>query len=864
MDSLIKDPEIRLRKKLGNNLYKLTVNNINKKSLSIIQRTQLQNLQIQPTYQYYQEPAPTTPSKTESVFNFYINEKIAYLLGTATNTESARETFYNKLIQNSSLPTNYNFASIITEINKEIEHHIQQRYSIIYASKDKGKLQIPVKHRVESPTNPSYHYTPGSTINIASTGASTSNDHMAHILKDLNHDHQHHQDFDHCHFNQISEPKQEKEEEESEDQEFTYQNPIPENPKFKTPNIQTSKNPNQENPEIKMPNFQPPQQPNLDPIAYTPIAKLDNFISKEDDAQVWLNDVEKAIAANRWNNTQAMQVIPYFLKDTTDSWYQSLINKPQDFNIFKVEFLRYFSNNNSINCLVNTFTTIKQGETEAVTTYLECFHRNLCQIQAINANYFTTPQILNQFIHGLHSSILQHVHLLHLGTLQDAVTHTRDFESAELKANHTQAINLVMNRLSELDSKLEKFSKTINQKIERYLETLIIHRTNHVYLHQPINSDNKKCISATIVEINIKILIAGSNFESSIKLSTISNHLPADDAATNLSTISISKPNLSTTNNLPATATSNILTTATSNLLASTINPNTTPKSSSNDIRRSQIQNHPKLEISNDHSPTNSQLFLPIHWIMLLEFGYWFQPKPKFPTLFKSSEPHQQITLTNNIPPATITNNESLATIFLFELEETTTVLLFSGAALKEKPITAMYTNAKVNGHFIKLILDSESAGSIITRQLMDQLANGATKTSIREINNLSIEVNGIIIPIKVLVMEATQYQALIGNNWLSKAIPAICGHFKSNYFSTLLIELEEEKLKPTWEVYQVLWANNDHNKLLPILFELTVNWEWEEDKGRDKGKGKEKDTTQANNTYIPNTYTPPQQFTYR
>ncbi|KAG9295596.1 hypothetical protein G9A89_000961 [Geosiphon pyriformis] len=151
---------------------------------------------------------------------------------------------------------------------------------------------------------------------------------------------------------------------------------------------------------------QPSQLPNLDPMAYAPIAKLDNFTGKEDDTQVWLNDVKKAITANGWNDGRAMQAILYFLKDTANSWYQSLVNKPQDFNAFKTEFLRYFSNNNSINCLVNTFTTIKQGETEAVTTYLGRFHQNLHQIQAIDANYFTAPQILNQFIHGLHSSIL--------------------------------------------------------------------------------------------------------------------------------------------------------------------------------------------------------------------------------------------------------------------------------------------------------------------------------------------------------------------------------------------------------------------------------------------------------------------------
>ncbi|KAG9290042.1 hypothetical protein G9A89_010348 [Geosiphon pyriformis] len=58
--------------------------------------------------------------------------------------------------------------------------------------------------------------------------------------------------------------------------------------------------------------------------------------------------------------------------------------------------------------------------------------------------------------------------------------------------------------------------------------------------------------------------------------------------------------------------------------------------------------------------------------------------------------------------------------------------------------------------------IDCTASAYIIT-------ANGATKTPIGKINDLLIEVNGIIVSIKVLVMEATQYQALVGNDWLSK-----------------------------------------------------------------------------------------------
>ncbi|KAG9304189.1 hypothetical protein G9A89_019751 [Geosiphon pyriformis] len=336
---------------------------------------------------------------TESAFNFYVNEKISSLLGTPMNTELARETLYKELIQNTNLLTNHNFASIITEINKEIEHYTQQRYPITYASKDKRKLQtLAKKNRVEFPSNLSYHYTPGSAINISSTDAFSSTQQLENLeIKTPNIQ---------------TPPNQRNQKPELINQQnlspviVIDQPPI--NPIAK-PIQQPLQLPSQQ-PEQQQPLQQPPQLPNLDPMAYTPITKLDNFTGEEDDAQIWLND--------------------------------SLVNKPQDFNAFKVEFLRYFSNNNSINRLVNTFTTMKQEKTEA---------------------------ILNQFIRGLCSSILQHIRPLHPGTLQDAVTCARDFESAESEANHAQAINLVMNGLSELDSKLEKFSESINKRLEEYL-----------------------------------------------------------------------------------------------------------------------------------------------------------------------------------------------------------------------------------------------------------------------------------------------------------------------------------------------------------------------------------------------------------
>ncbi|KAG9300113.1 hypothetical protein G9A89_000853 [Geosiphon pyriformis] len=139
--------------------------------------------------------------------------------------------------------------------------------------------------------------------------------------------------------------------------------------------------------------------------------------------------------------------------------------------------------------------------------------------------------------------------------------------------------------------------------------------------------------------------------------------------------------------------------------------------------------------------------------------------------------------LIQTIPPAIVTEDNSLTAIFPFELEKKEA--MFSGTALNKKhPITAMYTEAKVNNTPIKLILDSGSAENIVMLQLVNQLgfkvnrvmmfqiitADRSTKLLHGKINTFSFEINGIIIPTKVLVIDATQYQALVGNDLLTKA----------------------------------------------------------------------------------------------
>ncbi|KAG9292873.1 hypothetical protein G9A89_016235 [Geosiphon pyriformis] len=315
-------------------------------------------------------------------------------------------------------------------------------------------------------------------------------------------------------------------------------------------------------------------------------------------------------------------------------------------------------------------------------------------------------------------------------------------------------------------------------------------------------------------------------------LCSISTKLSTYDAAdisnTNDTAI-IFTSNLSVFSSNLSTAVLTQLLAAVSGKLFAPTTSNTTTEFTSKQNSKTKI-NTAKLEIIDGSSSTDLQFHGTTIRISTTKFGH--QNYLSLLVISEDASPNnletnQKQSFTNNIPPATVTNDELLAAIFLFELEKNTPVPLFSGATFDTKPITTMYTDAKVNKHSIKLILDSESAGSIITKQLMDQLA---TKTPIGKIDDFSIKVNGIIVSIKVLP------------EWMTHTSP--------------LIEFEKEKKKPTWEAYQVSWTGEEHNKLPPD--KLSTTWEWEEDKIKKKGKKKEENSipTPIHSTYM---YTTPQ-----
>ncbi|KAG9297884.1 hypothetical protein G9A89_015475 [Geosiphon pyriformis] len=169
------------------------------------------------------------------------------------------------------------------------------------------------------------------------------------------------------------------------------------------------------------------------------------------------------------------------------------------------------------------------------------------------------------------------------------------------------------------------------------------------------------------------------------------------------------------------------------------------------------------------------------------------------------------------IPPARITENANLSDIFPFEFEANKSPFLLSNAAANEqKAIMAMYIEAKVEGKTIRLILDSGSAGSIITYQLMQQLKKNVDRPA----QTVIVTADGMKkTPLTI------SYQGQ--HAW----VPAICGTFNKHSEKALAFEFKPEEEKPLIETFMALgsmsnWADEtEQEHFTPHSEPKTSEW---------------------------------------
>ncbi|KAG9293193.1 hypothetical protein G9A89_010530 [Geosiphon pyriformis] len=397
-------------------------------------------------FQYFRKdlgiPAGTT--YTESDFCNYINAKIDCLLDCTTDTGGLGEQIHQSLLGYSTATTTQAIAETLRIIDTNIKYYVAQRFPQVqqpvesdskeYENESNNLVTVQVKStvnkkpRVLSPTTPSYHQTAQSRIKSTPL-KSTQLDQITRRIW-------------------IAEqpPAQNLAESASPLMEETaILQPIGSSDKKKQPALAPREHSNTRT--LILLNITSNTPPINQIMAYRDIAKLEKFSGKEDNAYSWIADAEKAITTNGWNDNHT----------------------PTSFTEFKLAFLQYFCDPNTLIRLQNQFSIIKQKDHEAVTTYFGRFNQILRQILAIERDYYTTAQVLNQFIKRLQSSILRSVRLRHPTSLQDAVTLTHNFESAKQEVNHTQAINLAINRTSNINAKITQLSEKLTQKIEGFL-----------------------------------------------------------------------------------------------------------------------------------------------------------------------------------------------------------------------------------------------------------------------------------------------------------------------------------------------------------------------------------------------------------
>ncbi|KAG9285912.1 hypothetical protein G9A89_013337 [Geosiphon pyriformis] len=301
--------------------------------------------------------------------------------------------------------------------------------------------------------------------------------------------------------------------------------------------------------------------------------------------------------------------------------------------------------------------------------------------------------------------------------LNSAIQHAKRYEMAMEEANCTKLVNLAIEKTS---SAAEKKIDQLAKKVENYF---INQQQQQPQRYQPPKDGIKTTlyhplITSLRVAITVEFLATGKKIAESYnetnKIGVINITLHHSNLIINYHQLTIHQdPNIKVT----------II-----SLPYSQFNSNT--------------NNHPPNIINYLTIPEEPDFY---HTVLSEEKAAARQQNPSYtPT---------------TILPARIAENANLSDIFPFEFEANELLFLLSNAAAnKQKAITAMYTEAKVEGKAIHLILDI-----IVT-------ADGMKKTPVGEIDNFLFTLDRIIISVKVLVMDMPQYQALIRNDWLQKA----------------------------------------------------------------------------------------------
>ncbi|KAG9306890.1 hypothetical protein G9A89_002559 [Geosiphon pyriformis] len=411
--------------------------------------------------------------------------------------------------------------------------------------------------------------------------------------------------------------------------------------------------------------------------------------------------------------------------------------------------------------------------------FLQQFTNNNTSITLRNHSCNIKQETSETFIAGLKDKLIEKVCLHASADLATAIRHAKNYKMAMKEANHTKLVNLAIGEITILQTNNNSSNnpKNINHHSNTTKTTLDHHPTTNLKI-------------VTIVEFQDTGNEIAGNYKETNKTGLYNQF---NNNISNLYQFSNFKHH------------------------------------SLNNIK---YQQEDWFNITNSHSKINCRQ-RPNH----------YHTQPSYLTIPEELD-FQQTALSegevtaprsnssnHTISPAQIAQNANLSDIFPFEFEANESLFLLSNAAVNEqKAITAMYTETIVEGKLIHLILDSRLAGNRPAQTII-VTANGMKKTPVGEIDDFPFTLDGIIISVKVLLMDASQYQALVENDWLFKANANLNWEtqelkilYQGQYTIVLatcapVFEFEEEKEMPLTETYMALgspsnWAEETEQEI--------------------------------------------------
>ncbi|KAG9293074.1 hypothetical protein G9A89_016436 [Geosiphon pyriformis] len=456
---------------------------------------------------------------------------------------------------------------------------------------------------------------------------------------------------------------------------------------------------------------------NEEEMATAYIAKIPEFTGENNDTspQEWLDKVQKAGDANGWIAARMLKAIPYFLQGIAEEWFENLEEPFENWQAFK------------------------------------------------------------NFITGLKDKLIKKVHPHAPADLATAIKHAKSYEMAMKEVNHTKLVNLAIGKTSSAaEEKINQLTKK-QQQPERYQPPQQHNQNN---FRSSSNNQSQNCHYCGIPghwKQDCRKLQRDQQNRSNQHYSSPQQSYYQSPPPTYYSP----RPQNQNSYYLPAPQSMQQ-----QYQQPLPIQPYQTPLTQQYQVLARKLVQYnqftPQNQLQNNHNRIN-----PNNQLVPRNSGQqrpnYYHTQPSYLTIPEESD-FQQTALSegeiaaprsnssnHTILPAQIAQNANLSDIFPFEFEANESPFLLSNAAVNEqKAITAMYTEATVEEKPICLILDSGSARSIITYQLMQQLKQN--KTPVGEIDDFPFSIDGITISVKVLIMDAPQYQALVGNDWLLKA----------------------------------------------------------------------------------------------